>query len=267
MAIVPSLLLPFCILLAASSLSKAWTTAPSTIAIGRPMTTRRLAASMRTRHLYHHQQRRTTSRTTAQRMAAEGSWLDNLTPDFLKQRDGDFIQLQDSEKAFGPGPLLILFRAPSEIEDEEIRDMLTDGAPTAARQGVTLYRLAATDDSVLDLTLQEALDQIMTTSKKGGRGGADGGGLNNSFKGISPISSSTPTSQDNQGAVLLFSGFSNPEMLALYNILGPEIYQETAGQCPVACAKVMPNALSKPLRQVLDEIAGDHRDAIKADGI
>lgn len=208
---------------------------------------------------HEHQRDRQQQTSSTRTMAAAGGWLDNLKPDFLKQRDGDFLPLQDSEKAFGPGPLLVLFQAPDEIDDAEIQDMLSDGAPAAARRGVALYRLAGTDDSVLDLSLQEALDQMMTTTDaKGGRGG----GANR----ISPIATPTQLSNNNQEevtVVLLFSGFNNPEMLATYNILGPEIYQETAGQCQVACAKVMPNALQKPLRQVLDEIAGDHSDAMQ----
>ena len=52
-------------------------------------------------------------------------------------------------------------------------------------------------------------------------------------------------------------------MLAVYNLLGDEIYQETGGQAVVACAKAVPNAMAKPLRQVLDEIAGDHQDAMQ----
>ena len=53
--------------------------------------------------------------------------------------------------------------------------------------------------------------------------------------------------------------------MTVYNILGKEIYDETAGQSTPACAKAVPNAMSKPLRQVLDEIAGDHKDAMASE--
>jgi hypothetical protein len=62
--------------------------------------------------------------------------------------------------------------------------------------------------------------------------------------------------------VLYFSGFRNQEMMNVYNILGKEIYEETGGQSNAACAKAVPNAMQKPLRQVFDEICGDHSNAI-----
>jgi len=86
---------------------------------------------------------------------------------------------------------------------------------------------------------------------------------NNNSEANEEIAPQTMRSSANVVAVLLFSGFTNAEMLATYNILGPELYQETGR--PVACAKAVPNALRKPLRQVLDEIAGDHRDAMTMD--
>lgn len=48
-------------------------------------------------------------------------------------------------------------------------------------------------------------------------------------------------------------------MMAIYGILGKEIYEESG--TTAACAKVVPNAMTKSLQQVLDEISGDHRDA------
>jgi hypothetical protein len=57
-------------------------------------------------------------------------------------------------------------------------------------------------------------------------------------------------------AILFFSGFRNDEMMATYRIMASEIYQESGGW--VACAKAVPNAMHKSLRQVLEEISGDH---------
>ena len=62
--------------------------------------------------------------------------------------------------------------------------------------------------------------------------------------------------------VILFSGFVHAEMMTVYNLLGQQIYEETGGQRVAACAKAVPIAMQKPLRQVLDEITGDHLDAI-----
>ena len=74
----------------------------------------------------------------------------------------------------------------------------------------------------------------------------------------SPEESSSTTTN----GVLFFSGFTNPEMMAVYQIMADEIYQETGGRNNVACAKAVPNAMHKPLGQVLEEICGDHQQAI-----
>ena len=102
---------------------------------------------------------------------------------------------------------------------------------------------------MLDLALHEALDQLLVSTTTT---------ASSSFA----AARSTSSSNNNDLAVLLFSGFTNPEMLNTYNILGDEIYHESGGHCRVACAKVVPRALQKTLRQVLDEISGDHRDAM-----
>ena len=102
------------------------------------------------------------------------SWLDRLKPDFLREREGDFVKLEGNPKVFGPGPLLVLVGTPSNIDDDEVRDMLHDAAPVASGRGCTLYRIAPQttngDNAILDLPLQEALDRMVSSKDSDGDG-------------------------------------------------------------------------------------------------
>ena len=172
--------------------------------------------------------------------------LDSIS-NFLDSRQGDFVKLEDTNKEFGPGPLLILYNVPSGIEMDEIKDMLEDGAPKAHAQGIKLFCLSETDcNKALDLSLEDALNQISSGTLK-----------------ETPARESTMAGKG--VPVLFFSGFRNEEMMEAYNIIGQEIYQETAGQAAPACAKAVPKAMEKPFRQVLEEISGDHLDAMEMD--
>ena len=162
---------------------------------------------------------------------------------FLDNREGDFIKLEDSGKSFGPGPLLLLYNVPAGIEDEEVHDMLEDGAPAACRKGCHIYRFTGDGNSLLDLPLQDSLEKIARREQP-------------------PIQIETTAASVTSGIpVIFFSGFENKEMLATYNILSQEIHAESGGKFTPACAKAVPNAMEKPLRQVLEEISGDHSDA------
>lgn len=174
-------------------------------------------------------------------------WMDNLMPDFLKQRDGDFVKLEDSADAFGPGPVLLLYKFPITIDDEEVKDMIHDSAPVAFRQSPTIFRVNDDSDDILDRSMEDALEGIASGA---------------SVSKLTATGQGALTSQQAPTTVLLFSGFSNSEMMAVYNTVGQEAYQETGGQSSPACAKCVPNAMQKPLRQVLAEIAGDHEDAM-----
>lgn len=162
--------------------------------------------------------------------------LDNVR-DFLSQRDGDFVKLQDSDKPFGPGPFLVAYRVPTGIKDDELQDMVYDTLPR-----LSWVRLDEVPPN--DLTLQESLDLLA------------------SGKGLPSATSDTNEQEvapDVTTPVLFFSGLSNPDMMRVYNLMANEIYLESQQQA--ACAKAVPNAMDKSLRQVLDEIASDHRDA------
>ncbi|VEU36041.1 unnamed protein product [Pseudo-nitzschia multistriata] len=215
-------------------------------------------------------------------------FLDSVFSRFMDKREGDFVRLEDmNEQFFGPGPALLLYSIPDAIEDDEVMDMLSDGAPVATSKGISLARITATDlqanacdgdesdgsnQSLLDLSLNEALDTVVqreTVSSLASTATIGKVSTNveePSWTGLQEKEGETP-SKVTGSPVVLFSGFSNKEMMASYNILGEEIYKETAsyGQPGVslACATAVPNAMEKPLRQVLTEISGDHAEAMK----
>ena len=178
---------------------------------------------------------------------------------FLKQRESDFVPInKDDETEYGPGPLLIAYQIPSGILDEEIFDIIEDEAPKAASSGdggVRVLRITTKEDdnhkNILSLSMKEALQQAMQV-----------GMTRRDAKEKDGILSFASPDMDTPIPVLLFSGFRNKEMMAIYNVLGNEIVQENNQAIP-ACAKAVPNAMDKPLQQVLDEISGDHTDAMQ----
>lgn len=164
--------------------------------------------------------------------------------DFLRSRDGDFVKLETTE-SFGPGPLLLLYNAPSSIVDGEIMDMIHDGAPLANKNGVKLCRIYPND---LDSTLGERTVQSILSQ-------ANQDGFRNENHVI-------PYDKTRTVPILYFSGFSNSEMMATYNIIAQEIYMESNGLANAACAKAVAPAMGKSFRQLLDEITRDHLQAI-----
>lgn len=181
--------------------------------------------------------------------------MDNFFSKFLNSREGDFVKLETSQQEFGPGPLLILAEVPIGITDEEILDMVEDGAPAAHAKGCTLFRInnGLNDPSLAQITIKDALEQIASKN------------IQPQFAEDTTVATITTPSLAKQTAVLFFSGFRDQEMKAVYNILGQEIYQETAGQVSPACAKAVPDAMHKPFQQVLEEIASDHQEAMRMD--
>ena len=163
---------------------------------------------------------------------------------FLQDREGDFVKLEDSDEVFGPGPLLLLYNLnlPG-IGDDEYVDMVKDGAPKACKGGVIITRISIKDATVLDMSISDALELIVRD------------------KGVA-ASSGEVAIETEKCPVLFFSGFHTDEMMATYNIIGKEIYDESGGSLTPACAMAVKRAMAKPLRQVLDEIAGDHQDAM-----
>jgi hypothetical protein len=195
--------------------------------------------------------------------------LDSVS-NFLRDRGNDFVQLdKDDSKEYGPGPLILMYHVPSGITNEEVLDMVADSAPLAFAKGVALHRIVGPltspfdngDDndregnsgrSIFDETLQTVLDDIVKNEKK-----------SNKSQKVSLLLETDAGILAAECPVLIFSGFRNKEMMDTYNLLGNEIYQETGGRVTPACAIAVPKAMNKPLRQVLEEITGDHRDAMK----
>ena len=181
---------------------------------------------------------------------AMGGLLDSFSK-FLNDRDGDFVKLEDSVAEYGPGPMLLLYNMPDGIDDDEIQDMLSDTAPIAHKKKCRICRLSKNQNDFLDLSLQESLERAAK-------------GQVPALADDNVTSDTEATFQDGGSIpVLFFSGFRDDEMLAMHNLLAQEMYEETGGQMYPACAKAVPNAMSKPLRQVLEEISGDHREAIQ----
>lgn len=168
--------------------------------------------------------------------------------DFFSRRESDFIRLEKTDEEYGPGPAIIFYNVPHGIEDEELVDMLRDGAPCAIRKGVSLSRMdSSTSSDWMDLSLEDALKKVIKNSKD-------------------PTESSPEPLTTDAGLlattpVVFFSGFRNSEMMESFSIISHEVHQETRGRISVACAMAIPNAMEKPLRQVLLEITGDHQEA------
>lgn len=164
---------------------------------------------------------------------------------FIRERTGDFVKLENSDDEFGPGPLIILYGCPEGINDDELRDMIEDGAPAATKtHGTVIFgRVPLSDDHLLDSTVSNALERIV----KDGEIKTTAASMESA---IIPF------------PVIYFSGISNKEMMQTYKIIAEEIYQETGGAAKSACAKVVEPAMGKTLREVFEQITGDHQDAV-----
>ncbi|CAB9507709.1 expressed unknown protein [Seminavis robusta] len=173
-------------------------------------------------------------------------------------QEGDFINLNDAQDAqeYGPGPLVVLYNIPEGVLNEEVQDMMADGAPLASGKGITLYRIRVDDEAS-----NQQRDPVLSMAMKDALEGIADGKLTDQY---TPAAAPTTTTNNIVGmppiVLALFSGFRNDEMLQAYQILASEVYQEA--QIEPACAKAVPNAMDKPLQQVIEEIGGDHREAM-----
>ena len=183
--------------------------------------------------------------------------LDFVQNNFLDKRDGDFIRLEKTnDDIFGPGPLIMMYAVPA--TNDELLDMIEDGMPQRTRNDITIQRLVGMDKNgeggdvnYLDCTVEDALNKAMKSSDSSSSGD------------ISPSTSIVSSVEQGPCPVLYFSGVINTEMMDTYNIIANEIYEETGGIHWPACAKVVPPAMNKSLRQVLSEISGDHAEATR----
>lgn len=180
----------------------------------------------------------------------QGSRVVDGGADFFRERQSDFVRLEQSDEEFGPGPALIFYNVPHGIQDEELVDMLRDGAPRAIKKGVSLTRMdTSTTSDWMDLTLEDALKRVVRNSKDPSTRNEE-----DPLTTDAGLLATTP--------VLFFSGFRNSEMMTTFNIISHEVHKETGGRLTVACAMAVPAAMKKPLKQVLMEISGDHEEAV-----
>ena len=158
--------------------------------------------------------------------------------EFLRGQGGsEFVKVggKDDQPAFGP-PVILLGGFPVTIADEELSDMVSDTAAQAWKQGLSVVRVKG---AMFDQTLAEALVDAVGTS-----------GVR-CASGIEP-GLETP--------VILFSGISNGDIKEISRLLLSELFAETGQRA--AIAKAVPPAMGKEIRQLFDEIGGDHRDAL-----
>lgn len=165
--------------------------------------------------------------------------------DFFKARDGDFVKLETTT-VVGPGPLILMYNIPNGIMDDEIRDMILDGAPEASKQGEVctkrLYPMDLKDPKMRDLTVEQVLAQVLEEKNE----------------------EATGLVEPDTSPILYFSAISNEEMMRTYNIIAREIYEESNGTMPTACAKVVEAAMQKNFRQLIEEISSDHAEALSS---
>ena len=208
--------------------------------------------------------------------------MDRIT-DFFDDREGDFVPIDSMDDRFGP-PVVLLFGVPPGIDDEEIKDMVTDGAPIASSTdiGIRVKRINDTNSKDLsnliwlNLSVKDALDGIMEEPSLS----VDSSTSNVQVSSIRPVPK-IPTessvgkmsgADDEQNdtdwilpcPVIYCSGLSNSEMMETYHIIAQEVFEETGGTARAACAKVVPPALEKSIKRVIMEITGDHMDALGA---
>jgi len=189
---------------------------------------------------------RCRSSTTSTRLY--GRVMDS-SADFFRERD--FPRRAETDEEFGPGPALIFYNVPQGIQDEELVDMLRDGAPKAIKKGVSLLRMdTSTSSDWMDMSLEDALTKVVRHSK------------DRSYRN-EPDPLTTDAGLLATTPVLFFSGFTNREMMSTFQIISHEVHKETQGRLSVACAMAVPNTMSKRLRTVLSEVSGDYIEVIK----
>lgn len=182
--------------------------------------------------------------------------------DFLQSRGNDFVKLEESS-TYGPGPIVLLYNAPDGILDEEFQDMIDDGmVMTTTAKGVSrssntkqvkFKRLSPSDlKSMGDMTVKEVLEGALLDNSK------DKKSHDNEISTTMSSSSSSPSAIP----ILYFSGVSNEQMMQTYKIIAREIYEESGGMLNAACAKAVKPAMGKCFQQLIDEISGDHADAM-----
>lgn len=179
---------------------------------------------------------------TSRKQIIVESQFSNPFMDFIKSRGGQFLKM-DSSRDIGPfGTVSILLEGIS-VPLSDIKEVIQESAPLAWEKGIPVFRIRP--DCPGDYLLEDALDVILKGSP-----------------------SSSPMFlpddfivEDNEEVpIILFSGLENDVVRAVSRSLVRYIYATTGQR--TAVAKVVPPAMKKSLRQLFDEISGDHIEAM-----
>ena len=189
--------------------------------------------------------------------------------DFFRNRQNDFVKLDYStEEVYGPGPVIVFYKVPSGITNDELADMISDGAPIATKScsnastyaGVPFARFDDDNETMGGVENSNCtVFQVLNSVLENGSLTVSGASVVARDKKSMSLSS-LPSS--NSVPVIYFSGISNSEMIDTYHIIAKEIYEETGGLANAACAKAVEPAMNKSFKQVLEEISGDHKEAL-----
>mmetsp|Transcript_46892 Transcript_46892/g.50614 ORF Transcript_46892/g.50614 Transcript_46892/m.50614 type:complete len:272 (-) Transcript_46892:250-1065(-) len=210
--------------------------------------------------------------------------LDSVLSRFQGEEEDSFVKLEDmvgnGDFGYGPGPAVLLHNIPNTITDEEVLTMLSETAPKASQKGISMARIiegttetSQLQEQLMSLSLKDALEKIVHDSSN-----APSPTTSTSTTTITPVEETVMEDEEDDDPlygecktvvpVVIFSGLSHQEMMASYNTLGEEIYDQTTAATAgigmhLACATAVPNAMKKPLSQVIYEISGDHLEAIQ----
>jgi len=92
-------------------------------------------------------------------------FLDDISS-FLSERDGDFVKLEKTQSSFGPGPALLLYKVSLGIDDDEVYEILENGALKVFEEGIVLQRIQTSADGLLGLEVRSALQQVVAKQQK-----------------------------------------------------------------------------------------------------
>ena len=233
-----------------------------------------------------------TASTSASLVQLRMGMLDSLLSRFQEgdEEEDSFVKLEDmvgtGDFGYGPGPAVLLHNIPNTITDQEVLEMLSATAPKASQKGISMARIvegttetSQLQEQLMSLSLKEALEKIVHDSS------IESPSPPTTTTTTSTLASTTTTAVEEKEEeeeeddpqygecktvvpVVIFSGLSHTEMMASYNTLGEEIYNQTTAATAgigmhLACATAVPNAMKKPLSQVIFEISGDHMEAIQ----
>mmetsp|Transcript_4944 Transcript_4944/g.5695 ORF Transcript_4944/g.5695 Transcript_4944/m.5695 type:complete len:274 (+) Transcript_4944:332-1153(+) len=211
--------------------------------------------------------------------------LDSVLSRFQGEEEDSFVKLEDmvgnGDFGYGPGPAVLLHNIPNTITDEEVLTMLSETAPKASQKGISMARIiegttetSQLQEQLMSLSLKDALEKIVHDSSNAPPSPTTPATLSTTATTI--VEEVVEEEDDDQMygecktvvPVVIFSGLSHQEMMASYNTLGEEIYDQTTAATAgigmhLACATAVPNAMKKPLSQVIYEISGDHLEAIQ----